>query len=233
MENTTTQKKTKTVKAGKKKEQVEDMTNTAKTTVKKTKKVKEPVVEPVVEPEPEPEVEEPVEEEPVEEVVTESSEEAVQNAANELDFSFQLELLHNKVKQYKEESRDVLKSIEASIKQLSKIHTVELRNASKKKKKTNPDSKTGAKMEMEISNPLMCELLGIEVGGKASRADAMKKVFGYFKEHNLQDPEDKKKYVFDDKLTELFGGQTEVTHQGVMGLISPFFPKKNSTTESF
>lgn len=231
----TAKKSTKTAKSGKKttkpvEEPVQQMETTpveqatpAKKTTKgkKVKKTTE-VVEsqaPVNEPAP-----------VVEEVVVQSSEEALQNASNEFDFEYQYNLLQNMVKDLREDNREKIRLIESSMKHLQKCHTVTMKNSRKKTKKANSGANTGAKMEMAISSPVMCKFLGIEVGGMASRAMAMKQFFTYAREHGLQDENDKKKYVLDATLKELFPDRTELTHQQVMGAISPYFPKKNAST---
>jgi hypothetical protein len=232
----TAKKSTKTVKSGKKttKPVVEEPVQQMETTpieqatpakkVSKVKKVKktEEVVEtnaPAEEPAP-----------IVEEVVVQSSEEALQNASNEFDFEYQYNLLQNMVKDLREENRERIRLIESSMKHLQKCHSVTMKNSKKKTKKTNSGANTGAKMEMAITSPVMCKFLGIEVGGMASRATAMKQFFTYAREHGLQDEIDKKKYVLDATLRELFPDRTELTHQQVMGAISPYFPKKGAST---
>jgi outer membrane biosynthesis protein TonB len=228
----TAKKSTKTAKSGKKttkpsvEEPVQQMEETPvvqATPAKKTKGKKVKKTEEVQAPAPVPE---PV----VEEVVVQSSEEALQNASNEFDFDYQYNLLQNMMKDLREDTRERIRLIESSMKHLQKCHNVNMKNSKKKTKKPNSGANTGAKMEMAISSPVMCKFLGIEVGGMASRATAMKQFFTYAREHGLQDENDKKKYVLDATLRELFPDRTELTHQQVMGAISPYFPKKGSTT---
>ena len=224
----TAKKSSKTAKGGKKttKPKVEKEMAAQEvapaTPAKKTTKAKKQVVVQEAAPVQEPEV--------VEEVVVQSSEEAIKNATNEFNFEEQLASLQLMIKEYRENTREHLRTMEQSLKTLLKSHNLAVKNAkSHKKNKKSNNANTGAKMKMTISSPLMCEFLGIEVGGEASRAQAMTEFFRYAKEHGLQDQENKKNYKLDAKLRKLFPDHKELTHQQVMGAISPYFPKKNST----
>jgi chromatin remodeling complex protein RSC6 len=223
----TAKKSTKSAKSGKKttkpkveKEMAQEVAPA--TPAKKTTKAKKQVVVEEAAPVQEPEV--------VEEVVVQSSEEAIKNATNEFNFEEQLASLQLMIKEFRESTRDQLRVMDQSLKTLQKSHNLAVKNAkSNKKNKKSNNANTGAKMKMTISSPLMCEFLGIEVGGEASRAQAMTEFFRYAKEHGLQDQENKKNYKLDAKLRKLFPDHKELTHQQVMGAISPYFPKKNST----
>ena len=199
--------------------QVEELTPVA-TPVKKTVKSKKTIIQE----EPQVEVQE------VEEVIVQSSEEALKNATNEFNFEEQLSNIQTMIKEYRENTREQLRTMEQSLKILQKSHNLAVKNAkSNKKNKKSNNANTGAKMKMTITSPLMCNFLGIEVGGEASRAQAMTEFFRYAKEHGLQDQENKKNYKLDATLKKLFPDHTELTHQQVMGAISPYFPKKGST----
>jgi len=220
----TAKKSSKSAKSGKKttkpkvEEHVEEMAPA--TPVKKSTKSKKQVVK---------EEAAPVEEVVQEEVVVQSSEEAIENATNEYDFDQQILSVQEMIKEFRKNTTEQLRMMEQRVKQLQKCHTIALKTAkSNRKNKKSSNSNTGAKMMMTITSPLMCEFLGIEVGGQASRAQAMTEFFRYAKEHGLQDQENKKNYKLDAKLKKLFPDHTELTHQQVMGAISPYFPKKGS-----
>ncbi|KAJ4716184.1 upstream activation factor subunit spp27-like [Melia azedarach] len=55
------------------------------------------------------------------------------------------------------------------------------------------------------------------------RTQALKQIWAYIKEHNLQDPENKKIIVCDEKLKKIFGGRDQVGFLEIAGLISPHF----------
>jgi upstream activation factor subunit UAF30 len=69
----------------------------------------------------------------------------------------------------------------------------------------------------------LAKFLGAE-DGKVSRADAVKRIWDYIKENNLQDPTNKKMIVCDSKLQELFECDTFVGF-GLTKLLSPHFLK--------
>ncbi|KAI4985018.1 hypothetical protein ZWY2020_017648 [Hordeum vulgare] len=57
------------------------------------------------------------------------------------------------------------------------------------------------------------------------RTEAMKRIWAYIKQNNLQDPEDKKIIVCDEKLKALFAGRERVGFLEVAKLLSPHFVK--------
>ena len=52
------------------------------------------------------------------------------------------------------------------------------------------------------------------------RTDMVKKVWAYIREHNLQEPADKRIIVADDKLRAVFG-RDRVNMMQMMGLLAP------------
>jgi upstream activation factor subunit UAF30 len=57
------------------------------------------------------------------------------------------------------------------------------------------------------------------------RTEALKRLWAYIKQHNLQDPADKKVIVCDEKLKVLFAGQERVGFLEVAKLLNPHFVK--------
>jgi chromatin remodeling complex protein RSC6 len=55
------------------------------------------------------------------------------------------------------------------------------------------------------------ELEAVIGKGPMPFTDVMKKVWAYIKSHNLQNPENKRNILADDKLKAVFGGKSEVT----------------------
>ena len=49
------------------------------------------------------------------------------------------------------------------------------------------------------------ELAAVVGPGALSRAEAVSKVWGYIRAHNLQNPEDRREILADDKLSKVFG----------------------------
>ncbi|KAK9097244.1 hypothetical protein Sjap_022741 [Stephania japonica] len=77
-------------------------------------------------------------------------------------------------------------------------------------------------MKPKPISPAMQELLGVP---EIPRTQALKQIWAYIKEHNLQDPENKKIIVCDEKLKKIFGGRERVGFLEVSGLINPHFMK--------
>ncbi|MED6119160.1 hypothetical protein PIB30_009262 [Stylosanthes scabra] len=58
-----------------------------------------------------------------------------------------------------------------------------------------------------------------------SRTQALKQIWAYIKENNLQDPENKKIIICDEKLKKIFAERDQVGMLEIAGLISPHFLK--------
>ncbi|KAI3875956.1 hypothetical protein C5167_038138 [Papaver somniferum] len=71
-------------------------------------------------------------------------------------------------------------------------------------------------------SPAMQELLGVT---EIPRTQALKQIWAYIKEHNLQDPENKKIIVCDEKLKKIFAGKERVGFLEISGLLNPHFIK--------
>ncbi|KAK1316794.1 hypothetical protein QJS10_CPA05g01260 [Acorus calamus] len=68
----------------------------------------------------------------------------------------------------------------------------------------------------------MEDFLGVS---EIPRTQALKQIWAYIKEHNLQDPDNKKVIVCDEKLKNIFGGKERVGFLGISGLLNPHFMK--------
>ncbi|KAF7840756.1 SWI/SNF complex component SNF12-like protein [Senna tora] len=71
-------------------------------------------------------------------------------------------------------------------------------------------------------SPEMQDLVGVP---EISRTQALKQIWAYIKENNLQDPENKKFIICDEKLKKIFGGKDRIGFLEIAGLISPHFLK--------
>ena len=81
---------------------------------------------------------------------------------------------------------------------------------------TKPTAKSpspGRKAGNALQKPLTPspELAAVVGAGALSRADAVSKLWAYIKAHNLQNPEDRREIMADDKLRNVFGGKDKVT----------------------
>ncbi|CAM0876359.1 unnamed protein product [Alopecurus aequalis] len=80
---------------------------------------------------------------------------------------------------------------------------------------------TGITMPRPISPALQAIVGAAEV----PRTEAIKRLWAYIKQNNLQDPEDKKVIVCDEKLKVLFAGRERVGFLEVAKLLNPHFVK--------
>ncbi|XP_074345729.1 uncharacterized protein LOC141684588 [Apium graveolens] len=69
-------------------------------------------------------------------------------------------------------------------------------------------------------SPEMQAVVGVP---EIPRTQALKLIWAYIKENNLQDPENKKIIICDEKLKKIFKGNERVGFLEVAGLISPHF----------
>ncbi|OIW11184.1 hypothetical protein TanjilG_15397 [Lupinus angustifolius] len=85
-----------------------------------------------------------------------------------------------------------------------------------------PPGKTRGIMKPRRVSPEMQELIGLP---EISRTQALKHIWAYIKQNNLQDPENKKVIICDEKLKKVFAGRDQVGMLEIAGLISPHFLK--------
>jgi chromatin remodeling complex protein RSC6 len=55
------------------------------------------------------------------------------------------------------------------------------------------------------------ELASVVGSGQIARSDAVAKIWDYIKKNNLQNPQNKREIVADDKLRKVFGGKDRVS----------------------
>uniref|UniRef100_A0A0E0KJB1 DM2 domain-containing protein n=1 Tax=Oryza punctata TaxID=4537 RepID=A0A0E0KJB1_ORYPU len=73
--------------------------------------------------------------------------------------------------------------------------------------------------------PVSPALQAVVGAAEIPRTEALKRLWAYIKQHNLQDPADKKVIVCDEKLKVLFAGQERVGFLEVAKLLNPHFVK--------
>lgn len=67
---------------------------------------------------------------------------------------------------------------------------------------------------------LDAELEAVVGKGPMARGEVVKKIWDYIKKHDLQNPQNKRNILADDKLKPLFGGKSEVTMFEMTKLVS-------------
>lgn len=103
----------------------------------------------------------------------------------------------------------------------------------KKEKKVKEPKEPKEPREKRVLNDILARpyklspALSLILGGKteATRQDALKGVWTYIKENNLQDPNNKRTINADPKLTSMFGQSTATITQ-VMKLMNPHILKE-------
>ncbi|KAK9941942.1 hypothetical protein M0R45_007633 [Rubus argutus] len=88
-----------------------------------------------------------------------------------------------------------------------------------KQASTKPREPRGIMKPRKVS-PEMEALVGVP---EISRTQALKLIWAHIKGNNLQDPENKRIIVCDDKLKKIFAGKDRVGFLEVAGLITPHF----------
>ncbi|XP_051146635.1 upstream activation factor subunit spp27 [Andrographis paniculata] len=94
--------------------------------------------------------------------------------------------------------------------------------ASKPATETKKREPRGIMKPRRVSPEMQAFLGGVS---EIPRTQALKEIWAHIKQHNLQDPEDKKVIICDEKLKKIFGGRDRVGFLEIAGLISPHFLK--------
>ncbi|XP_057493752.1 uncharacterized protein LOC130779193 [Actinidia eriantha] len=105
---------------------------------------------------------------------------------------------------------------------------VNLRAVTTASSKAAAATETGKREPRGITKPRrVSPEMGAFLGGVSEipRTQALKLIWAYIKQHDLQDPQNKKIIVCDGKLKNIFGGRERVGFLEVAGLINPHFLK--------
>lgn len=186
-----------------------------------------------------PVVEAPVKDAPVVEASV-TSEEPV--AEDTVSIKQRLEVL---IKARQEQMNEIKKEI-VELKKLQKDYEVELKNASKNKKKKKMTEGAPARKPSGFASPVVVsdtlyEFLGkfgIKKGDPVARTDVTRFITTYISEQNLQNPAFRREIIPDSTLKSLFGEPVELknkndkdsplvyTYLQLQKYLSPHFPKK-------
>jgi chromatin remodeling complex protein RSC6 len=71
-----------------------------------------------------------------------------------------------------------------------------------------PPKKPNGLQQVLKPSPALAAVVG---GGELSRGDAVSKIWAYIKQHNLQNPANKREILADDKLRPVFDGKDKVS----------------------
>ena len=123
------------------------------------------------------------------------------------------------------ELKVVEKSVSKEMKQLDKVY-------SKKKKNKGTRAPSGFVKPTKISDEL-AKFLSKESGVMMARTDVTKEMTSYIRENKLQDKDNGRKIIPDEKLSKLLNidSSVELTYFNLQKYMSPHFEKSTTTTE--
>jgi chromatin remodeling complex protein RSC6 len=147
------------------------------------------------------------------------------------------EILFNKLTIQFQDIQTVMKTLYSNLKILQKEVLRERKEFKKKsdkikKKSDKKRSPSGFAKPSPITNEL-CEFLGVENNTELARTEVTSKVIAYVKEENLQNPENKKQIILNDKLNKLLQPAPEdvVTFFNLQTYLKKHFISNTVTTE--
>lgn len=211
------------------KEQTEMKSKAKKTKQTKVSVVEEPVqtLAPVT-----PVVVAPVVEQPVVEnnsTVVESNTTVVEESNTDI--------LFNKLINQFQDIQLVMKTLHNNLKILQKEISRERKESKKKeskiKKKSDKKKSPSGFAKPSPITPELSNFLGIPLGEHIARTDVTSKVIAYVKEHNLQNPADKRSIIPDEKLKNLLQpGDLQVTYFNLQTHLKKHFLSSVTTEAS-
>jgi ATP-dependent Lon protease len=120
-----------------------------------------------------------------------------------------------------------IKPIQASLKQLSKEYDKQRKIIEKvqKKKEKAKKSPSGFAKPCKISDEL-CDFIGVAKGSEQSRTDITRFINSYVKQHNLNNPDNRREFFPDKKLKTILNVKDgeKVTYFVLQRLIAHHFP---------
>lgn len=124
-----------------------------------------------------------------------------------------------------------IKAIQTTLKQLSKEFDKQKKIIDKVQKKRDKAKKSpsGFAKPCKISDEL-CDFMGIKKGSEQSRTDITRYINAYVKEHNLNNPENRREFFPDKKLKSILNIKDgeKVTYFVLQRLIAHHFPPSQS-----
>jgi upstream activation factor subunit UAF30 len=136
-----------------------------------------------------------------------------------------------KMQLQKQNIDEISQDLKAFEKILSKLIKKHLKTEEKVKA---PRKKCGFALPTEVTDEL-CEFLGMEKGNKIARTEVTKQIMEYIKRNHLQNPENKKMIVPDEKLWKLIGEEArghEITHFTIQKYINKHFISGKQTLQN-
>jgi chromatin remodeling complex protein RSC6 len=125
------------------------------------------------------------------------------------------------------------KKLLEEVKAAEKAYAKQVKRAdqgNKKRRRTSDDSASRTNsvfMQPKKISPELAAFCGVSADTLVCRTDATRKIGAYVKEHNLQNPENRREINADAKLTKLFGltSADKLTYFNLQRYLKPHFPK--------
>lgn len=193
---------------------------------RKSKKTTQPATtqELSVEPVSTPTQPEPVQQTPVVEVTTNT--EVKQEPVEEVD---EMTQLIGKMHEQFSQLNTLYREMAANMKTLDKLHQKERKRNSKssRRRAVNPNRKPSGFAKPSLLSDELCKFVGKPKGSLMARTEVTKFITGYIKDHNLQDPEFKRRILPDNKLNKLLKvpKSQELTYFNLQTYMKTHFPK--------
>ena len=113
------------------------------------------------------------------------------------------------------------------MKTLERLYAKERKKNQKKKRAHNPDRKPSGFAKPSLLSDELCKFMSQPKGSLLARTEVTKFITGYIKDHNLQDPEFKRRILPDNKLKKLLNvpKNTELTYFNLQTYMKHHFPK--------
>lgn len=154
--------------------------------------------------------------------------------------------LESLIKARQDQLNEIKKEI-VELKKLQKDHEVEVKNASKNKKKRKVSEDGVVRKPSGFASPVVVSdtlydflaQFGVKKGDPIARTDVTRYITTYISEKNLQNPEFRREIIPDNTLKALFGEPIELknkndknsplvyTYLQLQKYLSPHFPKKS------
>ena len=201
-------------------------TETKKTTTpvssKKTSKKQEPVVQP-----------EPVQEDVEVEVAEPKQRRQPTRETYETDGDSLVESIRGEIDAIRGSDKKKgtgVKFLRAVSKRVKQLVADGLRISKQKQKSNRKSNTTSGFMKQVAVSKEMCKFANWDPAQQRSRVEVTKFICDYIKDHNLQNPEDRRQIVPDDKLSKLLNfdpkkSDKPLTYYTLQRVIQPHFPK--------
>ena len=118
---------------------------------------------------------------------------------------------------------------------ISKRVVRELRDAERKNRRRRKNKSTTKRAPSGFAKPSaiseeLCDFLNCEHGTQMARTEVTKFLTQYIKQHDLQDPSNRRRILCDEPLASLLsvGPEDEVTYFNLQKYMKPHFPKQSS-----